>query len=351
MVPSREHQAMQDPKTEAFLNRGQWRWAYDPEVTFDKIDTEHCADNPARLHRKIDEDRACQYAEAMAAGDEFPAIVLLAPSDRGLKPYDVATGMHRIEAAELHQAKDKERPKRLDAYIVTEPDQYRRQVLIRKLNTIEGQSDTLQEQILHVLYLYDTFKIPVPTLAKEWHLKENSLRGYIKAEQAKQRARKLGFDLASSKYSKTLLGSLGSIHSDRVFVEIGKFITNSAKIPLPQVIDELCRNVKDIRDEARALEVVQRAIKDEEERQHKEQAKSARTKQGPAQSMIANAVRFNRHLAGLQGIPRLFLNTLTDTDKVKARGQLEDVIAHAKQIIHELERLAKINAGFADAAE
>lgn len=331
---------MRDQKTEAFLDRGQWKWKYEPSVPFTAIDITYSADNPARLSRRLDDERVMQYAEEMQDGVEFPGIVLLSPSDREIAQYDVATGMHRLSAADMAQTKT---PKHIDAYIVSEPDRYRRDVLTRSLNTIEGRGANLQEQILHVIYLHEKYKQPLSTLCKEWHLKEASVRLYFRAEQAKRRARQFGFDLehAKPRLSQSILASMNSaLHSDRVFEEVTKFILHHG--PSASIVDELCKSVKDIRDEAQALQMIQAHVKAEDERQQRERAKTARTRTGPAQNMMGNATRFNRQVA--KGVDQLFLSSLPDPDVMKARALLEEMIENAKRILAELERIEKINA-------
>jgi hypothetical protein len=133
---------MKDPKTENFLTRGSWNWQYHAKIDFSKIDLKHSQENPARLARKLDEDRVVHYAIEMQNGVEFPAIVLLHPSSNDSFPYEVATGMHRLEAACYADIRA------LDAYVVTEAEPYRREVLIRQLNTIEGHGVTIREATL-----------------------------------------------------------------------------------------------------------------------------------------------------------------------------------------------------------
>jgi len=334
---------MEDPRTEAFLNRGQWHWTYAPSVTFDQIDIAYSADNPARLNRKIDDERVLQYAEEMQDGVEFPAIVLVTPSDRDQFPYDVATGMHRLNAADMAQKKDPKRPKHIDAYIVTEADKYRREVLTFMLNTIEGVGVRPQEQIMHIIHLHEKFDVSITTLCKEWHVKEYSVRTQLRAEQARKRARDLAdIDLNTTKLSTTMQGTLHTaIQSDRIFSEVVTFIYNHK--PSASTIDEICKTVKDnVRDEARGLEIVRGYVQAAKERQEKEKARTARVKTGPAQTMIYNAQRFNKHV--LRGIDQLYLTSLTTTDKTKARAVIDDMISNSKRILAELDRIDQINA-------
>jgi len=330
---------MKDPRTEAFLDRGQWHWTYVPKVPFIDIDIAYSAENPARLHRKIDDDRVMQYAEEMEAGIEFPAIVLVTPSVRDRVTYDVATGMHRLNAADMAQSK---LPKHIDAYVVTEPDRYRREVLSLQLNTIEGKGDTQHDQVMHVIRLHQEYNRSLVALCKEWHLKEHSVRTQMRAVHARKRAREVAdIELGKTRLSVTAQGTLhGSIQSDRVFKEAVTFIYNHR--PGPAVIDDLCKAAREHqRDEAKCLEVVRQYVQSAKERQDREKAKTARTHTGPAQAMISNAGRFNKQVS--RGIDQLFLNSLTNSDKQKARAVIDDMVINAKRILTELDRIDRIN--------
>src|SRR5262252_7348296 len=93
---------MKDPKVEQLLERGVFVWKYHKRVDFAEIDVKASEENPARLNRRLDDERAYQYGAKMEAGEEFPAIVLL-PLLEPHEPfkYIVATGMHRIKGAEV----------------------------------------------------------------------------------------------------------------------------------------------------------------------------------------------------------------------------------------------------------
>jgi hypothetical protein len=341
---------MRDPRVEAFLNRGGWKWQYrgdKPEefIPFEQIDIKYSSDNPARLRRKLDEERALRYAAEMQDGVEFPAIVLLTPSDRAVFPFDIATGVHRVHAADFAQ-KD---PKKIDAYIVTETDRYRREVLIRMLNIVEGEGESLSEMIEHVIYLNATFGQTIPILCKEWHLKESTVRSHHRAYQGRERARKFGFDIdrGGAKLTIKLQGDMHSaIHSDRVFGDVCAFVCHHG--PQPHVIADLLVNLKEMRDEEQAQKYVAKIVQEQIERAEREKRKTAKTQQGPAQKMIGNLVRFNRQL--VKGIARLFLETLSESDVTKARANMSDAQQFIKAISAELDRIELIHRGHRDAA-
>jgi hypothetical protein len=143
---------MKDPKTEQFLTHGAWKWQYQRHILFADIDRAASKENPSRLLARIDEERVQTYGLAMEEGVEFPAIVVLAldPAVSSYR-YLIATGVHRIEAADLAGLKE------FDAYVVAEPDQYRAELLIRRLNTIEGHGVSIRDRVLQILHLHETY--------------------------------------------------------------------------------------------------------------------------------------------------------------------------------------------------
>lgn len=328
---------MREPQTEAFLDRGQWTYEYEGNVSFDQIDIKYSSDNPARLNRKLDEDRVLQYAEHMQEGVDFPAIVLLAPSDLGVYAYDVATGMHRLSAADIAQGKA---PKHIDAYVVTEADRYRRELLIRMLNILNGNPPTLVEQVMHIIFLHQNFKQSIVQLCKEWHVKENTVRTHLRAEQTRIRARQFGYDLDRVKHlSLTTLGDMNIVHSDKVFGEIIAFVVHHGVTNAQ--ITEICKSAKTARDEQQALDIVRKFVKAEEERAEKARAKIGRTRPGPAQQMIANAARFVKQVS--IGVDRLYLSSLTDADTMKVRALFDEMTVWNKRIQAELDRIERIH--------
>jgi ParB-like nuclease domain len=203
---------MKHPITEQILNRGHWSWDYLPEIEIESdIDWKVSIENPARLDRSIDNPRMMTMAEAMVDGVEFPAIVVLKLDPLGSKKkYLIATGVHRIAAAKYLELK------KFDAYVVTEPDTYRAELLIRQLNTIEGQGVRVRERIIQVLHLRKAYPDrSLHSMCKEWHLKDSYVRLIMSEKEGKDRARELGYDITNTKVSNKQIGVLNQIHSNR----------------------------------------------------------------------------------------------------------------------------------------
>lgn len=327
---------MREPKTEGYLARGNWTWVLET-VPIAKVDLDHAKDNPTRMFRRFDPERVLQYAEQMADGVEFPAVVLMMPSDLGVKPYDVATGLHRLSAAETAKIKT------FEAYVVVEPDPYRRELLARSLNSIEGRGSDQREQIMHIIALHEKHRHPIATLCNEWHVKESSVRHHYRAELSKRRARRVGGSLDNTRLrlSQTLIGQLHAIHSDAVFGDVVNFATHHASSPA--AVEQIWQDVRHVRDEAKALAIVQEHIASEKQNRLNARAKFGRTRPGPAHAMIANATRFVRH-AQATGINQLALASLSGQDKLKTMMLMEEMRALIQEISGEIGRIDKIKA-------
>src|SRR5215471_3628666 len=108
---------MKEAKVENCLNENGYTYKYVPDYKLSRINIQKAKDNPARLYRKYDDDHAFAMSERMAAGVEFPAIVVF---DLGTQDDELATGLHRIMAAYANGIKT------FEAYVVVEPDPRRR---------------------------------------------------------------------------------------------------------------------------------------------------------------------------------------------------------------------------------
>ena len=198
---------MKDLKTEQFLENGKYSWEYRAKVMFAEIDLKASSDNPARSHRKIDDDRVIQYGMAMEQGVDFPAPVFIVKDNpgKGEPGLLVATGMHRIGAMRLV---DKTQT---DGYVVNELDSYRRDALIFSINNIEGKAPSQTEQILAILDLHERYpEISLARLAKEWHIKPTAVQNGAKLRRGITRAR--SFNSSRRKWSAPAPLQLSSTH-------------------------------------------------------------------------------------------------------------------------------------------
>jgi hypothetical protein len=282
------------------------------------------------MGRRLDDDRATHYAMLMLDKVEFPASVLITPGSRA-RGHDVGTGIHRLVA------KTKAEINSTDAYLVTESGAYRRELLIRKLNTIEGHGTSVHEDILHVVMLkHEHPELSLPTLCKEWGLKLATVSSIDRAERCRSRARSMHFDLDRHKVSQITCEALANIHSDRVFAAAVQFVIDYNVTS--GIVQELARELKTIRSDDDAIDKIIEYCQNETEKVNHAQAVHGKTPTSPASKMLGDAKRFNNLIA--KGLDHLYLESLTSPGQ--ARLILTDVVANAKRIIAELDRIAAL---------
>jgi len=327
---------MKDPKTENFLTAGQYKWRYVAKVGFAEIDVKTSKENPARLLRRVDEDRAISYGLAMEDGTEFPAIVLLTIEGAAPLKYIIATGVHRYEGATCAGLSA------FDAYIVTEADTYRRECLIRQLNNIEGQGVSIEDRVAQVIQLHETYpEHPLKHLAAEWCLPEERVRKAYVAQQVVRRGLRFGHDFVNGKVKlkQSALIALNSIHSDVVFARAAQFAVHNGA-STGEIVDA-CRDIKKTRDEAAGLLVIEEANEAVLKRHMQSKARHGRTTVAPAHAFFGNCRKLTNQAD--RGIEHMYLAAVSD--KKVARILCEETIDVLKRVIDELDRINRTERG------
>lgn len=327
---------MKDPKTEQYLDRGQWAWKYLKRVDFIEIDLKKSEENPARINRRLDELRAQQYGCDMLDGVEFPAILLLNHSDpKSAYKWEVASGMHRLSGAREAGGDW------FDAYVVTEADVYRREVLIRQSNAIEGRGMTVAEQTEHVLFLKRQYPDKsLVDLAKSWSLKLNALTNAYNEDKARDRALRYKIDLARLRVPQKSAVALGSIHSEPVFKAAVEFVSDIAGTTSGEIKD-MATEIKKARDEKSALEIVKRFRELAEQRLKRAAAKTARTQPTIVNRLISDCKRTNRYFD--RSLASLHVAALDRRARSDATEIAKDLIENLKRFLVEVDRVEKMS--------
>ena len=234
---------MRDTKTELLMKQGGYKWKYVEKLLFTDIDLKASEENPARLRRKIDDFAVTQYGLAMLEGPEavaaFPAILVFVV-DRA--KCIVGTGMHRIRAKE--DAFDGKQ-NWFDAYIVTEPDQYRQELLLRLLNSREGIRDTKREQLYHMIAMHERYPgHSLAELAKQFHVSSNTVTTFWNEQQGIKRASRLGFDFENKQPQATII-ALNQVSSDIVYMKAAELVSHfDVK---GRTIEDMVREIKSVK--------------------------------------------------------------------------------------------------------
>jgi ParB-like nuclease family protein len=326
---------MKDPKTENFLRAGGYKFDYAPRVLFKEIDIDASRANPARLLKKVDEERALNYAIAMERGDIFPAIVLLTLDNSKFK-YLIATGVHR------HRAYDDLDIDHCDAYIVREGDEYRRESLIRLLNTLEGYGVSQKDRIVQALEMHQKYPvIPMVQLAGEWSVRPDTLKTAITEQKAVDRGLRLGHNFTDGRVrlpQRSIL-ALNQIHSDVIFDRAASFAMETGATT-NEILD-LCGKAKKARDEQSGLALVTEAAALVARRRQSQRVQTGRLPQAPS-SKVFHGVRSLNNLAS-RGIDKLFLKG--HPDRPGFRLVCEEGIDTLKRIIEALDTIDRQEGG------
>jgi hypothetical protein len=213
---------MRDLKTEGFLNDGGYTFEYVEAVPLKNINFKNRTsdDNPGRLEQRVDEERADSYARKMEIGVKFPAVVLL-KSTVAHGPFEPATGMHRLLG--IDRTNNKVR-KVTAAYVVTEINEYRRETLIRKLNTIEGVAPTRDEVYNHVVAMCLKFGTTATAEAAAWGVNKQTVQHRLDVIEVKRRAIDIARVRLDHPFSYEVFEKVGQLNMDPVFTAAVKFL-------------------------------------------------------------------------------------------------------------------------------
>ena len=325
---------MKDPKTENFLNSGGYKWRYVQNIDFAEIDIEELKNNPARLYKKVDQDRAINYAIAMERGDEFPAIMVLTlDPDVSRFLYLIATGVHR------HAAYDTLGRTSCDAYVVMEGDKYRRESLIRRANIIEGYGVSHDDRIAQALQMHETYpEIPMVQLAQDWGVKADTFKTAVIEQKAIERGSRFGHNFTGGriKLPQRSILALNTIHSDVVFDRAASFALETGATTA-EIID-LCKDAKKARDDKSGLDIVTQAAEAVVRRRNMQRVQHTRPPRA-ASSKFFHGMRGLNSLAG-QGIEKLYLSG--HPDRSGFRMMCDETIATIKRVIDAIDHLDRV---------
>lgn len=326
---------MKDLRVENCLRDNQYTYRYTSAYKLDRIDMGEADQNPARLTRRYDEDHMLQMACRMEAGVEFPGIVVC---DLGGQHDELSTGYHRVKAAQLGSSIT------FPAYIVAEPDPYRRAILPVLLNTIEGRAPGRTEIYLTIMNLIERFPgTKARDLCKIYGIPEEAFLGWRRLEEINIRARNLGVasTFASKTFNQRVRLEIGRIANDNTFVGVIDVLAFT-KTMQGQSAEEF---VKEIRKSGRTEVIAQRMIEDrrrefvkEEVQRKQEEVRTPSSISTKYMSRVNGLVKFRRNFSAaalqLAGIPPAKLAASLVTIRT-LQGQLDEVADTLEQLVEQ----------------
>lgn len=326
---------MKDPRVENCLKANQYTFRYVGAYKLERIDMTEADQNPARLTRRYDEDHMLQMACRLEDGVEFPGIVVC---DIGGSHDELSTGYHRVKAALFGNVTV------FPAYIVAEPDPYRRAILPVLLNTIEGRAPGRIEIYMTIMDLTERFSgTKARDLCKIYGIPEEAFLSWRRLEEISIRARNLGVGSAfSSKvFNQRVRGELGRIANDNTFVGVVD-VLSFTKTMQGQSAEEF---IKEIRKNGRTEVVAQRMIEErrrefvkEEVQRKQEEVRTPSSISTKYMSRVNGLVKFRRSfsVASLQlaGIPPTKLPASLAAIR-SLQGQLDEVADTLEQLVEQ----------------
>jgi hypothetical protein len=240
-------------ETEQHLTKQDYAFRFAKDFLLSQIDMKEAMANPARLGKKLDQERALLYGQDMLDGYIFPAIVVFDHGDDEM--FQLVTGVHRIAGADVALIKT------LDAFVVREPDPYRRDLLIRTINNIEGDTPDRAERLKQAVETHRLYpEISIPELARRHGIaKEKTLAVHLRAVKAEQRAERLGvafwFTNSRRGFSLDVRIAANSVLNDVLFKRVVQIIGRHAVDMPAEAAISFIKQIKATTTEAQGLEI------------------------------------------------------------------------------------------------
>jgi hypothetical protein len=318
---------MKDPRVENCLRANQYTFRYTPAYKLDRIDLKDADQNPARLTRRYDEDHMLQMACRMEAGVEFPGIVVC---DVGSDEDELSTGYHRMKAARFCSLTT------FPAYIVAEPDPYRRAILPVLLNTIEGKSPSRTDIYMTIMDLVQRFPgTKAANLCAMYGVREDAFLTWRRLEAATERARALGVGGAftNKQFNQKIREEIGRITNDNIFVGVTEVLALTKNM-VSQSAEEFVRSIRRKgTTEVLAQRMIEQRRKDfieEDARRKQEDVRTPSSTSTKYMSRVMSLLRFRRSFSvatlQLAGIPP---------------GKRRISLASVRSLIEQLEEVAE----------
>lgn len=176
-VEQRRHW-MPDPRVEATLSDLGATWEYYRDVNINLIDVNESKNNQARIGSPILLHLVDDYATSMENGAVFPALVGFA---RGDGSFYLADGNNRLPAAKRAGIAA------IDLYVVQSNDAYVRNLVILKLNRLNGARPPREHTIQQILTLVKTYGKEVHEVARDLDVSVSSVNTEIRRDTTRKR--------------------------------------------------------------------------------------------------------------------------------------------------------------------
>lgn len=180
------------------------------EVPFSKIDLKESQVNGARIAAPLLPDVIEDYANAIAAGDAFPKIVVTKiPTG-----YLILWGNQRTAAiASLIEAGKLPKNVKLPVYLTEPLDQLYREVVARSGNVTHGARASQNERLLHAIHCVRSLGMNPNEAARAFNVTRQLIQRYIKVEETRKQLQRAGVPHTERIHAATLY-KISQLHFD-----------------------------------------------------------------------------------------------------------------------------------------
>lgn len=226
------------------------------DISWDDVNVDGEISRQIRLEKGTDPDTVLRYAMEMERGVEFPNICVV--EGKGDKKYDLVTGMHRMQAAQLA------RRDHIGAYAIDVEDPLTIDTVRRTANVLNGLDQDKEDRIQQALVLINEHGMTEAEAAERCQLPYATLSGRARANKIRTELlkQKVNPNLVS-KIPATTLSDLNSIPRPKHRVLLAELF-GSVKVSGIER-DELLRKVKTANSDADAEQIIAEAKKQFEE--------------------------------------------------------------------------------------
>jgi hypothetical protein len=330
-----------DLAVEDWLKRNGYEFRFEKKAPLAHIDIAKAADNPSRLHRKLDNDLAYQYAEDYQRGADFPALVVQEIVGQPL--WELWGGLHRYSGCDTAGL-----PNHDCIVVIGETEPARIELARRVLNSIGvGKGETVSGKLQHINELRKQFRhLTIEQLSEHFRVRKSTITKYLHVIASEERADRLGEgSFWNYKASQEMKIEAGRLTSDEVFVAIIDLTKNHQLDMRGETGVEYVKKLRGMTsDRARLASIID---KDKELSRNDEERKTGR-KRGPTS-------RTTRYLYHIRCIGADFPKTAADLhlgdqgtcatlrrlrkEAIAAQDRLMDIVAEYSRLIVEAEKV------------
>jgi hypothetical protein len=333
-----------DAPVEKWLKENGYAFRFETNAPLARINLKEADDNPARIHRKLDNEVAYGYAQDYEKGADFPALVV--QEIVGVPLWALWGGRHRIAGCGAANRTNHDM-----IVVIGETEAWRIDLARRVLNSIGvGKGESTNGKLHHIAELRQEYgrALSLEQLATHFRVKRTTITRYLAVIAAEERGDRMGeatwWGPGSTKVSHEMKIEAGRLTDEVMHAVIGLVKTHPADMRGDAGIDFVKKLRSMGTDRARLAAIIDR----DKEIAAADDDKRTGRKRGPTSKVTRYLGHVRSIGADYPGSPeKLHLGdqgscaTLRRLRKeaVKAQDVLTDMVLEYDRLIAEAEKV------------